>query len=318
MSEEGPEARARREAADWVVRLSQPAVPYADLTAFYAWKRDPANAEAYAHAEALWSRSAELAGDDAINDAVQDALDRRPRTRAIAFASSAMIGAVALVIALFFWINATATQTYVTKPGERRQIVLEDGSAVLLDTATRITVAYGSNERGIRLDHGRARFGVSHGDGREFRVDVAGIKVVATGTRFDVRDDGILSSATLFSGGVRLEGKSDTTRVLAPGETAIISRGKVSEVRRSLPQDSSWAGGSIVFDRTPLGQAIAEMNRYSQRPITLASPTLAGREITGVFDANDSEGFITAVRTMFDLRREATATGSIELRDADS
>lgn len=319
MSEDSPEARAGREAADWVVRLSRPAVAYSDLTDFYAWKREPINARAYARAEALWSRSKALEADPAIGDAVRQALERPMRKRQLASATWATIGAIALAIVLFIWLGSATTQTFATEVGERRQIALEDGSAVLLDTASRITVDYGSMTRDVRLDRGRARFDVRHGDKRAFRVDVAGATLVATGTRFDVRDDGIASSVTLLSGGVRIEETGTRrSRPLASGETAIIAAGRVRDVRRTRPGDIGWASGNLVFDHTPLAQAVAEINRYGLRPIIIASPSLAHREISGVFDPKDSEGFVVAVCAMFNLADRRTASGKVELWEAGS
>jgi transmembrane sensor len=51
-----------------------------------------------------------------------------------------------------------------------------------------------------------------------------------------------------------------------------------------------------------LAEAVAQMNRYSRRPITLAGdPRLATLRISGVYRAGDSEGFAQAVAALHGL-----------------
>jgi len=84
MGEESADARAAREAADWLARLNSRAVTTEELNAFYEWRRLPLNAAAYARGEQLWHGARNLGDDRDIAQAVREALERprlagRPR-----------------------------------------------------------------------------------------------------------------------------------------------------------------------------------------------------------------------------------------------
>src|SRR3546814_2273737 len=49
---------------------------------------------------------------------------------------------------------------YATVLGEQRSVTLKDGSQVILDTASELLVQYGSRERKLTLQRGRADFSV--------------------------------------------------------------------------------------------------------------------------------------------------------------
>ncbi|NWM49735.1 hypothetical protein GY641_25540, partial [Escherichia coli] len=42
---------------------------------------------------------------------------------------------------------------------------------------------------------------------------------------------------------------------------------------------ASWTSGTLSFNDMPLGQAIAEMNRYTARPIGLGDPKIASLRV---------------------------------------
>ena len=63
----------------------------------------------------------------------------------------------------------------------------------------------------------------------------------------------------------------------------------------------SWTRGRLVFESTPLAQAVAEINRYSSRPLRLGDPTLEGLLIGGSFMAGDSAATAAAICAVLPL-----------------
>ena len=53
--------------------------------------------------------------------------------------------------------------------------------------------------------------------------------------------------------------------------------------------------GRLTFFNDPLGEAAAEVNRYSEKKVVV-DPTVAGVPVIGVFRTGDVEGFVKAVR----------------------
>ncbi len=58
-----------------------------------------------------------------------------------------------------------------------------------------------------------------------------------------------------------------------------------------MAQVVSWKGGGLMFNDTRLSDAVAEINRYTQRPIAIADSTVGNYRISGVFKSNDPEHF---------------------------
>jgi transmembrane sensor len=71
---------------------------------------------------------------------------------------------------------------------------------------------------------------------------------------------------------------------------------------------TSWTTGRLRFRETPLAEAVAEVNRYSQTKIVLEARRVEAERVSGVFDTGDTKAFVSAVTEIFGL----TATTSPE------
>src|SRR5262249_45760869 len=74
-----------------------------------------------------------------------------------------------------------------TSIGEIRRVALPDGSAVTLDTDSRLVLSYSRGTRLIRLDRGEALFDVARDPARPFVGEGGAVRVRAVGTAFVVR-----------------------------------------------------------------------------------------------------------------------------------
>jgi transmembrane sensor len=63
-----------------------------------------------------------------------------------------------------------------------------------------------------------------------------------------------------------------------------------------------------VFNNEPLEQVAAEYNRYTAKPIEIATPALRKLKISGVFATDDTDAFIAFLRSLKGVRVEVTAT----------
>jgi transmembrane sensor len=305
---------AGQDAASWLVRLNKPVVDSAALTEFFAWRRVPGNAEAYSRAEKSWHVAQALRDDPEIAGALGDAL-ARPSQRLRPRLAMAGIGALvmAVLVAGLFWTMRPLA--YETRVGEQSAIRLEDGTRVRLDTDTRLEVKFASGVRQVRLARGQALFDVAHDATRPFKVDAGLTEVHALGTEFDVRRDSRGVLVALFAGKVGLGKPGATpTQTLAPGQRIEVTRagpGAVSPADRAAL--TGWTEGRIQFDRTPLGTAVAEVNRYAARPVVLDTPRFSSERVTGGFDTGDSAAFVEAVTALYPLAAARDADGTIRL-----
>lgn len=258
-----------RDAARWFAR-NRSETP--DPTAFERWRTaDPAHAAAYARLESHF----QAAG----------AVGRQPpppRRLAIPLAVAAAVALLAVAVPAL--LDDAAVRTDIA---EQRTLALDDGSRVLLDTATVLEPAFDEGARRLYLREGRARFIVAHGDARPFIVEAGGLEVVATGTRFDVRAEAGRVEVVLIEGRVEVRGPR-ARRALAAGEMVASSGGSLAVSPADLEVARAWPAGRLVFDGVTLARVVAEANRYATQPIILADPELGHRRVTGSFAAADT------------------------------
>ena len=200
--------------------------------------------------------------------------------------------------------TAAQAAVYETAVGEIRTISLADGSTVILDTASRLRVQLSGSERRLDLDRGRARFRVAPDQRRVFRVRVAGGEVVAHGTMFDVSLIDAHPLVTVLDGSVELHrpNTSGETRTLVPGQSVALDGHMAGQ---AVPaSEARWVLGMLALDATPLGEAVAAINRYNRIQIRLAEPLAIPLRVTGAFRVRDPEGFARAAAASLRLKVE--------------
>lgn len=315
---------ASEEAARWFSRLNARSVTMDDLQDFYAWRRDPANAAAYAEVERFWSRSGDLAKDPAMERALAEAKARGAKARArqgrlgglaLGFTASVLlaIGAFATWRA---WIDVAGH--YGTGTGEQRTVVLEDGSKVQLDTESQIAVRFDRRSRSITLLKGQAFFDVIHRADRPFEVRIGPTVIHDLGTRFDVRRTDGTVQITLVDGQIRVASAGRTPLQLAPGQQVIAIASQPPQLRSIDPKVvTSWIEGRVVFNDVTLAEATAEMNRYATHKLVLDAPGASSIKVTGTFETADTAAFVTAVSHLYGLSAHPQVDGRIVLAPAD-
>src|SRR6266853_290806 len=228
---------------------------------------------------------------------------------------------------------------YATATGERLTVSLKDGSQLTLDTQTEVKVAFTRAERTVRLTRGQALFEVAKDPSRPFVVEAYNRRLIAVGTAFDVRLDGAQINVTMIEGTVRIERttnldattnasssairgsapneKSGTARpergasaspqpvvtTLTAGEQLTVDSESQDHIRAADPERAtSWRRGQVIFENTRLGDAIAELNRYSDTKIELTDPALADLRLSGGFATGHPTLFVEAITTYFPIQ----------------
>jgi len=72
--------------------------------------------------------------------------------------------------------------------------------------------------------------------------------------------------------------------------------------RPELDRVTAWQRGRVILDHTPLVNAVAEMNRYSEVALKIEDPEAGRAEVTGIFRVGDSENFAQAVAETYHLQ----------------
>lgn len=267
-----------REAATWFARLLDDNVPEGDYARFREWVRaDPANAEAYARLERLWTQAAS-------EPAAGNSSSSRRTFLTAASGIILLTGAGAGALTLFNRAD------FSTTTGEVREITLVDGSRVELSAASAISVNFSASSRNIVLHSGEAYFSVKPDNGRPFVVEADAIRATALGTEYSVArsSDRISISVTQHSVLVEADGQR---RELAEGDT-IDWRGQRFESVKAEEAGTrlSWRSQQLVFLARPLNEVVTEINRWRQGRLVVLDPALAARPVTAIIDLSDIGG----------------------------
>jgi transmembrane sensor len=207
--------------------------------------------------------------------------------------------------------------TYETGVGGREKIELTDGSTVDLNTNTEMNVRISGSRRDIMLSRGEALFHVAHDSTRPFYVTAAGTVVRAVGTAFCVRIrdaehvDVLVEEGRVAVGAPGTDANFENPTLLATapkvsaGEAAVVRRNSISV--RSLPSKEmtrklAWTAGHLAFQGETLDDAVREFNRYNQRQITIADPSIVQVQVGGIFLTTDPDSFIAALQRSFGFR----------------
>lgn len=338
-------------AVDWHVRIMSGEMPTRDIAAFEGWLRQsPDNAQAYARLADLWDGMAPLADTDLVRAALQTTPTEQPgvnrRRRAFALSLPRFSSAAVAVSALAIFIGSMAVITiqfprggevYRTAVGEQKLIELADGSTIMLNTASAVAVGFSENERLVTLVNGQANFKVAKDAARPFIVSTGEGTVRAIGTEFDIFKSSDRMTVTLIEGKVEVASALNLqlappanaadsaerpsivarTELVAGEQVAIVGAGDLSPVVEvDVGQVGAWREGKVSFRDTPLVEAIEEMNRYSDKKITLADPALADLRVSGVFRVQNSGHFVRAIEALFNLEAQAGPRGGVVLEQA--
>lgn len=316
---------ARRQAADWLARLLAADVGEREHDAFERWcAESEANADAYAAIAAEHDFARLLADDPLILAAARKAriayAGHAPTggiRRWAALAAAAVVVVAAGAGAWRMYHDAGSTAVFTTAVGEQREVVLADGTRLVLDTQTRLDARLDGGARELVLGEGRVDVDVAR-DPRPFSV-VSGRGVVRDiGTRFEVERHGEDVAVTLMSGAVSIslaEAAGASAATLAPGQQARYGAdgGIVVAEAEAIEDASAWTKGTLVFKQRRLADLIAEVNRYSTVQIRLADSSLAELRVSGVFHVGDQASLLEALRTGWAISTKQTSDREIEL-----
>lgn len=303
----------REEAIAWLVRLQSG--DGKDHPAFEAWyAADPRHADIYDDVLANWDKMAAAAHTPAAR-ARRSGGARGPWI--IAFSAlAAAVAAALLLLPAGIWQQPRLSdaqgreRVHASAAGEIRTVRLPDGSQAILDASSRLSLDFSATERSLRLDRGRARFTVAHGDERPFVVLAGQAKVIAHGTIFDVGFVGEKVLVSLLEGVVEVHDTSTAvdpsataSRKLRPGQKLTVAGSSAAAIPEPVePADVRWTPNAMLsFEDVPLEEVVAAVNRFNDLPVALADPALGKLRFSGTFDARDPAAFAQMTASMFDL-----------------
>lgn len=204
----------------------------------------------------------------------------------------------------------TQALVFFSKPGERKSFQLPDGSTVILNADSRLSLSDGFNQqdRVITLN-GEAYFDVVHNPSKPFIVQTTKMDVKVTGTAFNVKayESSAVYETSLIRGSVELTLKDEKKKVmLHPNQKFVVKNiahpdsvsllpasGKIEIVEGLQPvsieekynsiAETSWTENNLAFVDEPFDEVIKKLERWYGVSIELADPSLANYSFTATF-----------------------------------
>jgi transmembrane sensor len=305
-----PTARDEQ-AAYWHLKLQEPDVSAEEIQAALEWQADPQNRAAIDRVAAFWN--AWPGGAGAREPELRVAPVSRRGLRAWPWRIAAAAGVAAVILAagaLLFPARDAApisVHEYATPVGQIDSVTLPDGTRVLLGGATSIHVRYADDIRHVQFSSGEALFEVTKDARRPFVVEMPNGSVRVLGTQFNVHRGPDAATVTVLEGTVRVtppEWRAGGPVELASRQQLSLGAdGRLGPVSTVNEADvGSWRSGRLIFTEQSLRSVVADLNRYSPKPVLIGDPSLADIRISGTAKVEQVDAWLDALGTMLDVR----------------
>lgn len=326
----------RLQASDWVSRLNR-GLTAEEKPLLIAWiNQDPKHHEAIYKVATFFDNITQL---EELNGVFP--LEKKQNfwsTRTVIYTCSIMIALFATFYNIWFASVNTNTQPnklYATQLGESRQYILSDGSTMLLNTNSQAEVSFDSKQRIVKLLVGEAQFTVTKNSEAPFTVIAGEKSFTALGTVFTVTKSNnqdmellvtegqvLIASSDLtlpqLSHKMAIENeKFDSTDIINDGEQALIENAQRIRTlrlsRKEIERELAWRQGMLMFNGETIAQALREVSRYTDLQFEIVDSEIADLQISGVYQANDVTGLLSALSANFDITAKIHDTKSIQL-----
>lgn len=217
---------------------------------------------------------------------------------------------LALLVAMsYVFKNELLYENFTTRYGELQQLTLQDGTKVTLNSNSALSVprfGFGDATREVLLE-GEAYFTVTHTpNNQKFIVKTAeNYTVEVLGTEFSVKNRNHDMQVVLDKGKVKVH-YDDTTKAITmqPGDLVTLKPNGVAQLEKPVEPKkySAWRSHKFVFDKTPLSEVAILLQDNFGLDVTITSPALARKSISGEIEAETADELLNAITEIFDIK----------------
>jgi len=218
---------------------------------------------------------------------------KKTKVRTLNFKAFYRVAAVLVVMltsAYFLFFNNT--KSFETQIAQTKTVALPDNSEVILNSASKLSFneKKWADKRTLTLE-GEAFFKVQKG--QTFSVNTTAGVVTVLGTQFNVKERKNYFEVNCYEGLVSVTYDNETIK-LPPGKTFRVINGIIENVEDFNAQNPSWIQQESSFNKIPLDQVIAELERQYDIKIKVEGVDTS-KLFTGSFTHTDKEIALQAV-----------------------
>ncbi|NQZ42841.1 MAG: FecR domain-containing protein [Flavobacteriaceae bacterium] len=206
---------------------------------------------------------------------VKKVVNLRPLYYTLGIAAS-----IVLLFGLFF-----SKITYSTGIGEKSEIILPDGSTVVLNAQSRLQHRrfFWTNNKTVQLE-GEGFFKVTKGEGFQVRTTSGDVSVL--GTEFNVKIRNEDFELRCYEGRVRFDHAPEEQRSVLEAGDALTFKDKVMVTFQHSDDRPDWQSGQSRFSNAELQKVLAELEHYYAVRFEYNPKLIEGR-FTGSFVHDD-------------------------------
>ncbi|MFZ6876213.1 FecR domain-containing protein [Undibacterium sp. Di27W] len=291
------------EAAEWLTQHMSGEMTDTDRQRWQAWREAHTEHErAWKHIEAVMGRFGKLQAGAAYQSLSPYATEtmgsdshasRRKALKILLWCGSAGVAGM-LTRQTETWQQLAAD--YHTGVGEKREIALNDGTRITLNTASSIDVHFDGKRRLVRLLAGEIMIVTGHIDThtRPFMVETSDGSIRALGTHFTVRQYTTHTDVVVLEDTVEISpaAASGPKQLIKAGQGLYFTRHATGRLRSADEQAAAWVRGQIIADDMRLADFLIELSRY-RKGVLRCDPAVADLRFSAVFPLKDVEGILS-------------------------
>ena len=304
-----PQAVAQR-ALEWLVDLQSTPRPPRALENFQRWRaQHPDHERAWQRIEAFNGQLQDLSSP--VHAAITHTTLARPATPKRRRAIKTL--AVLIFAGSAGWVVQEETPwrhwsaDYRTAVGERRKVVLADGTQVILNTNSAVNIHFDAGQRLVELLAGEILVTTARDQqhaARPFLVQTRHGRARALGTRFSVQQLGDATCVKVLQSAVEIVPVSGSpTLILQAGQQASFTASGILPVLPVSEGSTAWTDGFIVALGLRLDDFLADVGRYCSYALS-CDPAVAGRRVSGSYALADIDALLDTVSAMLHLEQE--------------
>jgi len=299
------------QAARWYARCASRRMNAADWRKLEAWCNAASNnrkaLQSMARLSRLSGRLGSNGGSAVLQDSAPDLLrlledhanfttlakNGFRKSRQALLAAAGLVAA--LLVPVMYYVatddfSPAATGNYRTDPAERMTVELPDGTNLVLNAASEVTLHHSDHERRLTLHYGEVYLDVAHDPVRPFRVEVDDYLVTVSGTAFEVRsrhgtaqlivNEGrvVVTEVQPTPGVAASEVSAGQKLLLEPGESSVnLSAGAVA-------REFSWRDGWLHVQDQRLDVVVRKLEPYLGVDVVFDGNRSAALRVSGSFN----------------------------------
>ena len=208
-----------------------------------------------------------------------------------------------------------AWTVYNNAKGQIRRVVLGDKSVLQLNGASQVRVVYEDDDRRAAVGQAEAAFAMTLDEDRPFLISCGDRVIQTDGGEVNVlrqtSQNGARTVLTIRRGDVRVypEDRAAEGVDATAGEEVSWTDGRdPPRVRKVNAANAfAWQDHRLAYDKAPLSQVVADLNRYVARPIRIADPSLAGLLYSGVLNIEGEDMMLRKLAARLPIEAKPSA-----------